>query len=91
MTLTCGTDKKGNSYLLDKLLTTKYPLGVIPMEVACQASRRCASLRARWIPQLENEEADALTNGEFPHFRAEHRIPVDLERRELIVMNELFS
>ena len=40
---------------------------------------------------MENEEADALTNGEFHHFRAEHRISVDLEKLELIVINELFS
>ena len=63
VTLTCGTDNQGNSYLLDKPLMTKYPLGVIPKKVACRASRRRASLRARWIPRMENEEADALTNG----------------------------
>ena len=91
VTLTCGTDSQGNSHLLDKLLTTKYPLGVILMEVACQASRRRASLRARWIPRLENEEADALTNGEFHHFRAEHRIPADPQKLEFIVLNELFA
>ena len=61
------------------------------MEVACLASTRRASLRARWIPRLENEEADALTNGEFHHFRAEHRVPVDLAKFELIVLNELFE
>ena len=38
---------------------------------------------------MENEEADALTNGEF--HRAEHRIPVDLEKLEFVVLNELFA
>ena len=90
-TFTCGTDNQGNSYLLDKLLTTKYPLGVILMEVACQASRKRASLRARWIPRLENEEADALTNSDFHHFRAENRIEVKLEDLRFLVMNELFA
>ena len=36
-------------------------------------------LRAQWIPRLQNEEADALTNGEFKHFSPEKRIPVVLE------------
>ena len=90
-TFTCGTDNQGNSFLLDKLLTTKYPLGVILMELACQAGRKRASLRARWIPRLQNEEADALTNSEFHHFRPENRIQVDLKKLEFIVMNELFA
>ena len=29
VTLTSGTDNQGNSYLLDKIITTKFPLGVI--------------------------------------------------------------
>ena len=62
VTLTCGTDNQGNHFLLDKLMTTKFPLGVVLMELACQLSLRRACLHARWIPRLENEEADALTN-----------------------------
>ena len=90
-TFTCGTDNQGNSFLLDKLLTTKYPLGVVLMELACQSSRKRASLRARWIPRLQNEEADALTNSEFHHFRAENRIDVQLDQLEFIVMDLLFA
>jgi hypothetical protein len=89
-TLTCGTDNQGNSFLLDKLMTTKFPLGVVLMELACQLGLRRACLHARWIPRLQNEEADALTNGEFHHFKAEHRIPVDLSKLGFIVMDELF-
>ena len=77
--------------MLDKLLTTKYPLGVILMEVACQASRKRASLWARWIPRLENEEADALTNSDVHHFQAENRIEVELEKLQFLVMDELFA
>ena len=90
-TFTCGTDNQGNSYLLDKLLTTKYPLGVVLMELACQAGRKRASMRARWIPRLQNEEADALTNGEFHHFRAANRIEVKLEELRFLVMDSLFA
>ena len=34
ITMTCSTDNQGNSFLLDRLLTTRYPLGVILMELA---------------------------------------------------------
>ena len=47
ITLSCGTDNQSNSYLLDKMLTTKYPLGVILMELAHQMRRRRLVLRAR--------------------------------------------
>ena len=33
---TCGTDNQCNSFLLDMLMTAKYPLGVVLLEVACQ-------------------------------------------------------
>ena len=91
VSLTCGTDNQGNSYLLDKLMTTKYPLGVVLMELACQAGRKRAALRARWIPRLQNEEADALTNSEFHHFRPENRIEVDLGKLGFVVMDELIA
>jgi hypothetical protein len=89
-TLTCGTDNQGNSYLLDKLMTTKFPLGVVLMELACQLGLRRACLHARWIPRLQNEEADALTNGDYRHFKPELRIPVDLDKLGFIVMDDLF-
>ena len=90
-TFTCGTDSQGNSFLLDKLLTTKYPLGVVLMELACQSSRKRASLRARWIPRFQNEEADALTNSDFRHFKAENRVDVRLDQLEFLVMDSLFA
>jgi hypothetical protein len=90
-TMTCGTDNQGNSYLLDKLMTTKFPLGVVLMELACQLGLRRACLHARWIPRLQNEEADALTNSEYHHFDEALRIHVDLSTLEFKVMNALFA
>ena len=46
-------------------------------------------MRASWIPRLQNEEADALTNGVFHHFRPENRIEVDLETLQFGVLNGL--
>ena len=76
LTLSCGTDNQGNSFLLDRMMTTKYPLVVILMELAHQMRRRRLVLRARWLPRLENEEADALTNLDFRHFDAAKRAGV---------------
>ena len=91
ISLTCGTDNLGNSYLLDRLLTTKYPLGVVLMELAVQLGMRNAVLRANWLPRLQNEEADALTNSDFRHFDMAKRIEVDLDKLGFVLMNDLFS
>ena len=89
--LTCGTDNQGNRYLMDKLLTTKYPLGVVLMELSTQLGRRGATLRADWIPRLQNEEADALTYSDFRHFDAAKRIAVDLSDLKFHVLNHVFD
>ena len=91
VTLTCGTDNQGNGYLLDKLLTTKYPLAILLMELSCQLGMRGASMRARWILRLQNEEADALTNGDYRHSDAKLRIPVDLGALPFKVLNDMFA
>ena len=61
------------------------------MELACQLGWRRACLHARWIPRLQNEEADALTNGEFHHFDTNRRTHVELDKLGFKVMNELFA
>ena len=91
LSLSCGTDNQGNSHLLDRMLTTKYPLGVVLMELAHQMRVRRLVLRAHWLPRLENEEADALTNFDYRHFDAAKRIEVKLEELEFKVLNELFK
>ena len=61
------------------------------MELAVQVGLRNASLRASWIPILQNEEADALTNSDFRHFDLALRIDVDLASLEFKVTNQLFA
>ena len=50
------------------------------MELVHQMRRRRLVLRARWLPRLQNDEADQLTNMDFRHFDPKERIPVSLER-----------
>ena len=68
ISFTYGTHIQGNMFLLDRLLTTKYLLGVIQMELSCQLAIRQAAMRAHWIPRLQNQESDALTNFDYRHF-----------------------
>ena len=91
LTLSCGTDNQGNSFLLDRMLTTKYPLGIVLMELAHQMRKRRLILRAKWLPRLQNEEADALTNLDFRHFAPQNRIHVNLEDMKFGVLDQLFA
>ena len=61
------------------------------MEVAYQCRRRGLCLRANWVPRLENQEADDLTNLEFKSFDPAHRLEVDLGALKFGVLNELFK
>ena len=64
LTVGCATDNQGNAFLVDRLMTTKYPFGVILIELCHQLPLRQAVLRAQWVPRDQNEEADALTNSD---------------------------
>jgi hypothetical protein len=91
ISMSCGTDNKGNTHLLDRMLTTKYPLGIVLMELAHQMRLRRVMLRAHWLPRLENEEADALTNMDFRHFDQSKRIEVELKDLKFGVLDRLFE
>ena len=91
ITLGCLTDNQGNSFLLDKLMTTSYPLGLVLIELAWQCSRRRIALRAEWVPRLQNEEADDLTNWDFTKFRPENRVEVKLDEMRFGVLSRLLE
>ena len=76
--------------MLDRMLTTKYPLGVVLMELAHQMRIRRLVLRAHWLPRLENMEAHALTNFDFRHFKPENRVEVSLDSLKFAVLDGLF-
>ena len=91
LSLSCGTDNRGNAYLLDRMLTTKYPLAIILMEMAHQMRRRRMVMRANWLPRDQNEEADALTNFDFRFFDPAKRIPVDVNNLGFEILPGLFE
>ena len=61
------------------------------MELAHQMKRRRMLLRARWVPRLQNQEADDLTNDEFRHFDPKKRIKVELADLKFQIMDRLFE
>lgn len=91
MSLPCGTDNQGNAYLLDRMLTTKYPLGVILMELGHQIRKRRLVMRTKWLPRDQNEEADALTNFDYRFLELSRRIEVDVNKLGFRVLPGLFE
>ena len=77
--LSAGTDNLGNRHLVTRLLTTKFPLCVVLMQLAWTLHCRDLELRLDWLPRLQNREADALTNGDFSGFSADLRIEIEPE------------
>ena len=61
------------------------------MQLAHEMRRSRLLLRARWLPRLQNQEADDLTNDEFHHFNPKRRIPVDLGNLGLELLDSLFE
>ena len=77
ITGSASTDNKGNAYAAAKLMTTKFPLNAMVMELSEQLEARGSWLKLDWGPRRQNEEADALTNEQFGGFREDLRIHLD--------------
>ena len=73
------TDNSSNTFVVDKFLSTKFPVSLVLMELAFQLSQLKVSLSLQWIPREQNEEADDLSKERFDKFEASKRIEVDLE------------
>ena len=77
--ITGFTDNSSNSFVVDKYLSTKFPVSLVLMELAYQLGSMEVSLNLHWIPREQNEEADDLSKGRFEKFDPNKRIQVDLE------------
>ena len=89
----CGgdTDNKGNSYVVQKLMTTKLPLLAVLMQLSVMLSDRNVWLNLNWVGRLFNVEADALTNSDFSLFDEARRIPVVWSELPLDIMNDMLA
>jgi len=86
---TGGTDNQSNTYSVQKLISTKFPLTILLIELSEQLRIRQSSLCLRWVPRLENQPADDLTNGKFDLFEPSLRIAVDPSAIKFQVLHSL--
>ena len=87
--VTAATDNKGNSQILPKMMTTKFPLLLVLAEISEQIRRNNWSLQLEWTPRQQNIFADALTNEDYAAFTPEKRIDVRVENLKWEVLPEM--
>ena len=75
--VTGATDNLGNSFAVSKMLSTKWPLTALVIELGEQLRDRNVDLQLAWIRRNFNVEADDLTNLNFSKFDMGLRIPVE--------------
>ena len=91
LTLSGTTDNLGNKSVVSRLMTTKYPLVAVLMELAAQLMRRGQGLELNWTPRLQNLEADALSNSDFQGFDSARRVRINVGSHPWIVLSEMLA
>lgn len=85
------TDNQGNSFAVAKLMSTRFPLTLVIMELSEQLKVRNLELHLGWIQRDSNQPADDLTNDKFGGFSDELRIQKKGEDLDWLVMGELLA
>ena len=86
-----ATDNQGNSRVVARLLTTKFPLNAFLMELAAQLQCRGAELDLYWLPRLQNIEADELTNSICHRFAEGNRLRFQLAEFRGLVLGSMLE
>jgi hypothetical protein len=74
--VTGSTDNQSMAYAVTKMLSTKWPITVLVLELAEVLQQRSLCLDLRWLRRDLNVEADAITNQDFSAFCPSLQIPV---------------
>ena len=80
MSCSAVTDNRGISFVVSRLLITKFPLCAFLMELALQLHSREVNLDLYLLPRLQNAEADELTNNCTVRFDPRFRVRFDLQK-----------
>jgi hypothetical protein len=88
-TLSGSTDNQGNVYAVSRLMSTKFPLTILLMELSEQLRTRNAAMDLVWLPREENQEADNLTNEKYGDFDEAKRIHIQEDKLGFLVLGEL--
>ena len=91
LTISGTTDNLGNKAVVSRLMTTKYPLVAVLMELAAQLLQRGQMLNLNWAPRLQNLEADALSNADYRGFDAARRVRVNVGAHPWIVLPDMLA
>ena len=71
------TDNRGNGEALTKLMSTRYPLNALLMEMSAYFKHMRINVLIEWTPRTANREADALANGDTRGFDPELDVKID--------------
>eukprot|EP00438_Fugacium_kawagutii_P028291 Skav219866 [mRNA] locus=scaffold777:33085:36336:+ [translate_table: standard] len=91
LVLPAYTDNLSNMHVMKKFGSSRFPLSVVAMELACQLNLAQVELELSWVPRGQNEEADALTNERFEDFDESKRIVVNYEDLGFIMLEKLMA
>ena len=89
--LTGSTDNRGNSYIVAKLASTKWPIAVLLIELSEQLRARKSMLELTWRRREDNKEADALTNQEFAGFDPACRVGTSYKDIRWLVLDSVMD
>jgi hypothetical protein len=85
------TDNRGNSFAVGRMLSTKFPLNIVLMELSLQLHLRHMVLDLHWIPREQNVEADELSNGIFRQFSLDKQVAVDVQQLDFLILPALMK
>ena len=91
LSCSASTDNLGNTCVLRRWLTTKYPLSCFVMEIAALLAKANVELNLLWLPRLQNVEADALTNSDYRGFNPDLRQKFCLEEYDGLVLKQMLA
>ena len=89
--ITGSTDNQGNSFATAKMMSSKWPLTVLLIELSEQLRAKNMELQLLWRRRDLNQEADDLTNGIFTSFDMARRIEIVPSAIPWLVMGDLMQ
>ena len=86
-----STDNLRNRFVLNRLMTTIFPLLAFVCEMAVTVEKKGCALNVGWVPRDQNCEADALSNDDIEGFDPSKEIAVDLDNMGFEVLDDLLD
>ena len=85
------TDNLGNQFILQRGMSTKFPLTLLVMEASMMMRQGKFFAQLEWVNRERNQEADDLTNLEFKRFSHEKRVKIEGKDIRWIVLDQLMK